>query len=141
MIFGLTRSTTSADFARAALEGVAFQVADLIDAANADAAKPLQALRVDGGMARNAWFLQCQADILGLPVLQAPHGESTALGAAFLAGLKAGLWKDVEALRQLTQEAKRFEPKTADEIRQQRLAHWRKAVQAAIGFHKQLSRP
>jgi glycerol kinase len=140
MIFGLTRSTTSADFARAALEGVAFQVADLIDAANADAAKPLQALRVDGGMARNAWFLQCQADILGLPVLQAPHGESTALGAAFLAGLKAGVWKDLEALRHLTQEAKRFEPKTPDEIRQQRLAYWRKAVQAAIGFHKQLSR-
>jgi glycerol kinase len=141
MIFGLTRSTTSADFARAALEGVAFQVADLVDAANADAAKPLQALRVDGGMARNAWFLQCQADILGLPVLQAPHGESTALGAAFLAGLKAGVWKDLEALRHLTQEAQRFEPKTADEIRQQRLAYWRKAVQAAIGFHKQLSRP
>src|SRR6202041_2265055 len=89
VIFGLTRATTAADLGRAALEGVAFQVADLIDAAVRDLATPLRSLQVDGGMARNAWFLQCQADILGLPVVQAAQSESTALGAAFLAGLKA----------------------------------------------------
>src|SRR4029077_5609416 len=95
VLFGLTRGTTAADVSRATLEGVAFQVADLIGAAGDDTGQPLEALRVDGGMARNAWFLQCQADFLGLPVLQGPHSESTALGAAFLAGLRVGLWPDV----------------------------------------------
>src|SRR5207248_4916850 len=84
VLFGLTRGTTAADLGRAALEGVAFQVADLVDAAGKDAGAPLSSLRVDGGMARNAWFLQRQADVLGLPVLAAAHGEATALGAAYL---------------------------------------------------------
>src|SRR5262249_11525096 len=92
VIFGLTRGTTAADLARAALEGVAFQVAELIEAAGNDAGQPLHSLRVDGGMARNAWFLQRQADILGLQVLQSPQSESTALGAAYLAGLRVGTW-------------------------------------------------
>ena len=61
-------------------------------------------------MARNAWFLQCQADVLGLPVLQAPQSEATALGAAFLAGLRAGVWPDLESLRRLTADGRRFEP-------------------------------
>ena len=89
-IFGLTRGTTKADVARAALEGVAFQVADLIDAARSDMGSTLATLRVDGGMARNDWFLQYQADTLGMPVLRSPASESTALGAAFLAGFKIG---------------------------------------------------
>jgi glycerol kinase len=135
VLFGLTRGTTAADLARAALEGVAFQVADLIEAAHQDAAQPLAALRVDGGMARNAWFLQSQADILGIPVLQAPQSESTALGAAFLAGLKAGVWPDLDSLRRLTQQARRFEPHLAPEQRQSRLGQWRKAVQAVIGYY------
>ena len=106
VLFGLTRGTTPADLARATLEGVAFQVADLIDAAGKDAGAPLLSLRVDGGMARNAWFLQCQADVLGLPVLQAPQSESTALGAAFLAGLQAGVWPDLDSLRRLAGESR-----------------------------------
>src|SRR5204862_1590861 len=85
VIFGLTRATAAADLARAALEGVAFQVADLIDAAANDMGGSLAELRVDGGMARNDWFLRRQADVLGLPVLRAAQSESTALGAAFLA--------------------------------------------------------
>src|SRR5207244_7366624 len=87
VLFGLTRGTTAADLSRATLEGVAFQVADLIDAAALDAGARLRGLRVDGGMARNAWFLQCQADVLGLPVEQSSTSEATALGAASLAGL------------------------------------------------------
>src|SRR5256885_14815081 len=75
VLFGLTRGTTAAELSRAALEGVAFQVADLVEAAGKDAGEPLHNLRVDGGMARNAWFLQFQADILGLPVLQAAQSE------------------------------------------------------------------
>jgi glycerol kinase len=135
VIFGLTRGTTTADLSRATLEGVAFQVADLIEVASNDTGKPLGALRVDGGMARNAWFLQCQADVLGLPVLQSSQSESTALGAAFLAGLKAGIWKNIDSLRQLAQEARRFEPKLAEAERKQRLERWRKAVRTVISFY------
>jgi glycerol kinase len=134
VVFGLTRSTTGADLTRAALEGVAFQVVDLIEAAGKDAGRPLQGLRVDGGMARNALFLQRQADLLGLPVLQSPDVESTARGAAYLAGLKAGVWPDLEALRRLGAAARRFEPGLAEEARRQRLAQWRRAVQAVIAF-------
>ncbi|HJZ60349.1 MAG TPA: glycerol kinase GlpK, partial [Gemmataceae bacterium] len=99
VIFGLTRATSAADLGRAALEGVAFQVADLIDAAVKDlagepgGASPRSgtvALKVDGGMARNDWFLQCQADMLGRPVVRAAQSESTALGAAMLAAVGAG---------------------------------------------------
>src|SRR5262249_23728996 len=134
VLFGLTRGTTAADLARAALDGVAFQVADLIEAANKDAGSHLQSLRVDGGMARNAWFLQRQADLLGLPVLQSPHSESTALGAAFLAGLHVGVWPDLESLRRLPHEGGRFDPQLSAKQREQQLAEWRRAVQAVISF-------
>jgi glycerol kinase len=136
VLFGLTRGTTAAELSRAALEGVALQVADLIEAAGKDAGQPLHSLRVDGGMARNAWFLQCQADLLGLPVLQAAQSESTALGAAFLAGLKAGIWRDLDSLRRLSQQEKEFEPKMATPERERRLKQWRRAVQSVIAFYK-----
>src|SRR5262245_15724598 len=92
VIFGLTRATRDADLGRAALEGVAFQVADLLDAAERDVGTPAGRtipLKVDGGMSANDWFLQFQADVLGRSVVRAAHGESTALGAAFLAAVGA----------------------------------------------------
>src|SRR5262249_29973741 len=135
VLFGLTRGTTAADVSRATLEGVALQVADLVDAAARDAGQPLQALRADGGMARNAWFLQCQADLLGLPVLQSPYPESTALGATFLAGLKAGVWQDLQALQSLPYSGRRFEPRLSQEQRQHRLEEWHRAVRAVIAFY------
>jgi glycerol kinase len=135
VLFGLTRGTTAAEIACATLDGVACQVADLIDAAGSDAGRPLDSLRVDGGMAGNAWFLQRQADLLGLPVLPSPHRESTALGAAFLAGLKAGVWSSLDSLRKLVPPAQRFGPKIAASERQARLAQWRRAVQAVIAFY------
>jgi glycerol kinase len=135
VLFGLTRGTTAADLGRAALEGVAFQVADLVEAAGRDAGAPLASLRVDGGMARNAWFLQRQADVLGLPVLQAPQSESTALGAAYLAGLRAGVWPDLDSLRRLGRPARRFEPQWSADERSRRLARWRKAVGAVVAFY------
>jgi glycerol kinase len=135
VLFGVTRGTTSADLGRAALEGVAYQVADLIEAAAADAGAPLRALRVDGGMARNAWFLQCQADVLGLQVVQSPHSEATALGAAYLAGLLAGVWTGTDALRRLSPEGRRFEPRLPAEERHRRVERWRRAVAAVIGFY------
>lgn len=135
VLFGLTRGTTAADLARSALEGVAFQVADLIEAAGKDVNAPLQSLRVDGGMARNARFLQMQADILGIPVLQSPHSESTALGAALLAGLKVGVWPDLDSVRRLAHEARRFEPRLLAEERHQRMTQWHRAIKAVIAFY------
>jgi glycerol kinase len=136
VLFGLTRGTTAAEMCRAALEGVAFQVVDLIDAAGQDVGTPMRKLRVDGGMARNAWFLQCQANLLGIPVLQAPISESTALGAAYLAGLKVGVWPDFDCLRRMVQEPRQFDPRLAEEVRRARVAEWRKAVQTVIAFYR-----
>jgi glycerol kinase len=135
VLFGVTRGTTAADLGRAALEGVAFQVADLIDAAAKDAGQPLKELRVDGGMAANAWFLQCQADTLGLPVMASPDREATARGAAYLAGLKAGVWAGEDGLRKLTADGKRFLPRIGTEERTRKLTRWRRAVQAVIAFY------
>ncbi len=136
VLFGLTRGTGAAELARATLHGVACQVADLVEAAGRDSGQPIESLRVDGGMARNSWFLQCQADLLGMPVLQAQESECTALGAAFLAGLRIGLWPNVQHLRGLIQEAKRFEPQVPPDERDRRLCQWRKAVKTVIDFYR-----
>jgi glycerol kinase len=138
VLFGLTRATSRAELARAALEGVAFQVADLLDAAMDDTGAPLAELRVDGGMAKNAWFLQFQADILGKPVCQAVQTESTAQGAAFLAGIHAGLWS-IEQLRQEMARPRRFEPKLTSAARSRRLHQWRRAVRTVVEFYKDQS--
>jgi glycerol kinase len=131
-IFGLTRNTGPAELARAALEGVAFQVADLLSAAGADAGTPPDVLRVDGGMTRNKWLLQRQADILGISVQRSAQLEATALGAAFLAGLGAGVWKDLDELRKIAAAGPRFEPAWGDGERQTRVRQWRRAVRATI---------
>ena len=136
VLFGLTRGTTAADVSRATLEGVAYQVADLIDAAANDAGSRLRALRVDGGMARNGWFLQCQADLLGLPVEQSATSEATALGAAYLAGLAAGTWPDLESLRKLARPARTFAPRLDESERRRRGDRWRRAVRSVIEFYQ-----
>ncbi len=135
VLFGLTRNTTAADLGRATLEGVAFQVADLVAAAAQDAPASASALRVDGGMARNAWFLQCQADLLGLPVQAAADSEATARGAAFLAGLHLGIWPDEAALRALVPPMRAFTPSLPEDERQRRRTRWQRAVRAVIDFY------
>jgi glycerol kinase len=138
VIFGLTRATTAADLGRAALEGVAFQVADLIDAAVKDsvgtASDSPRPLKVDGGMSANDWFLRFQADVLSRPVARAAQAESTALGAAFLGAVGAGL-TDEENLSAIGSTATRFEPKMPAADRDRKLAAWRKAVKAVVGFY------
>jgi glycerol kinase len=130
-LFGLTRATTVADLARATLEGVAFQVADLIDAMNADLPTPLADLRVDGGMARSDPFLQFQADLLGLTLKRSPQVESTALGAALLAGLGVGLWPDASAAAELLQTGGRaFTPRRDAPWRAATLGRWQRAVES-----------
>lgn len=132
-IFGLTRATSVADLARATLEGVAFQVADLIRAMDQDLGSPLSEIRADGGMARSDPFLQFQADLLGLPIRRSPQTESTALGAALLAGLGAGLWPDVGAAVELIGAAgQMFNPVRDDAWRSQAQGRWRRAVETVI---------
>lgn len=137
VLFGLTRNTSAADLARAVLEGVALQVVDLVAAADADTGSPLQTLRVDGGMAKNAWFLQCQANLLGRAVQPSLEKEATALGAAFLAGLQAGVWPDLASIKKLTQVSHRIETALDQAARERKLATWRRAVQAAIAFYSE----
>jgi glycerol kinase len=136
-IFGLTRATTVADLARATLEGVAFQVADLIDAMNTDLAEPLSEMRVDGGMARSDPFLQFQADVLGLPLRRSPQVESTALGAALLAGLGVGLFPDPTSAASLLEAGgQSFSTGRDASWREATLSRWRKAVATARGHYR-----
>jgi glycerol kinase len=129
-IFGLTRATTVADLARATLEGVAFQVADLIDAMNADLPTHLADLRVDGGMARSDPFLQFQADLLDLTLRRSPQAESTALGAALLAGLGVGLWPHPQAAADLLHSGSQaFTPSRDRAWRTATLRRWQHAVE------------
>src|SRR5262249_491218 len=107
----------------------------LIEATAKDTSQPLPSLRVDGGMADNAWFLQTQADVLGLPVITAAFSEATARGAAFLAGLKVGIWPDLDSITRLIPPGRRFDPHLAEEERRRRLDRWHRAVKAVIDFY------
>ncbi len=128
-IVGLTRGSTRAHIARAAVESIAFQTADLIDAMRRDSGHPLGELRVDGGAARNDLLLQFQADLLGVPVLRPANTETTAFGAAALAGLGAGFWQDESELAALWSLEKRFEPRMSRDSAAARRARWTQAVE------------
>jgi glycerol kinase len=109
-LIGITRGTSAAHIARAALESIAYQVADLLDAMGADAGIPLKELRVDGGAATNNMLMQCQADLLGVPVVRPSVTETTALGAAYLAGIAVGFWKSADEVSGQWKVDRRFEP-------------------------------
>jgi glycerol kinase len=134
LIIGLTRGTTRAHLARAALESIAFQVADVVESMARDTGTPPIELRVDGGAAANNVLLQFQADLLGLPVVRPVTTESTALGAAFLAGLGAGVWHTPNELTALWKAERRFEPALDPTHRAERLARWRTARDRACGW-------
>lgn len=127
-IFGLTRGTTRAHIARAALESIAFQSADVLEAMQKDSGKTLKELRVDGGATANDLLMQFQADLLGVPVVRPKVLETTALGAAYLAGLTVDLWKSRDEIAAQWQVQKRFEPRMAAGEREQRMGRWREAV-------------
>jgi glycerol kinase len=133
-IVGMTRGTTAAHIARAALESIAFQVADVIDAMAADAPAPLQELRVDGGAARNDLLMQEQADLLGVPVSRPAVTETTALGAAYLAGLATGVWSGPDDLASHWRLDRCFEPSAPSEVVAERRARWSAAVERAKGW-------
>ncbi len=133
-ILGLTRFANKGHIARAALEAVAFQTREVLDAVAADTGVLRAELRVDGGMSSNATLLQFQADILGVPVVRPTIVETTALGAAYAAGLAVGLWPDREALRALWQEDRRWLPTIDAPAREALLARWRDAVRRTFDW-------
>jgi glycerol kinase len=133
-IVGISRGTGAAHIARAALEGIALQNADVLQAMQADAGMPILELRVDGGASRNDLLMQFQSDILGVPVLRPQITETTALGAAGLAGLAIGFWENEAALAQHWQCEQRFEPGMSDDERQARLARWKEAITRSAGW-------
>ncbi len=129
LLIGLRRDTKPGHIARAALESIAFQVADVLEAVESETGTPLGALRVDGGAAVNDLLMQFQADVLGVPVVRPRVTETTALGAAYLAGLATGFWANPQALKSSRQDDARFEPRMDATERASRRAHWRRAVE------------
>ena len=134
---GLTRGTTKAHIARAALEGIAFQVADLLTAMRADAGIPLTELRVDGGASRNDLLMQIQADLLGVPVVRPKVSETTALGAAYLAGLATGFWASTAETATQWQVDQRYEPKMNRDESNALQRQWQRAVERSKGWIEQ----
>ena len=134
LLIGLTRGTGLPELARATVDSMAYQVRDVLDAMEADARAPLDRLRVDGGAAVNDELLQFQADLLGVPVERPVVTETTALGAAFLAGLATGYWSGIDEIAATWALDRRFEPQMAGADRDRLLRGWRAAVGRSLGW-------
>jgi len=135
-IVGLTRGSTREHIARAALESIAYQTRDVLDCMRNDSGITLSELRVDGGAARNNFLMQFQADVLGIPVVRPANTETTAAGAAFLAGLAVDFWSSVDELSETWQAEQTFEPQMSDDTRRQLVDHWTRAVERASNWIK-----
>jgi len=134
-IVGLTRGSSAGHIARAALESIVYQVADLMDAVQTDTGTPLVELRVDGGASANDALMQFQADVLGVPVVRPSMTETTALGAAYLAGLGSGLWKQTRTITELQREERRFEPHMARALVNALRERWNEAISRSRGWN------
>ncbi|MEO8749053.1 MAG: FGGY-family carbohydrate kinase, partial [Allobranchiibius sp.] len=134
VIVGLTRFNNRNHICRAALEATAFQSREVVDAMNADSGVALTELKVDGGMVVNETLMQFQADILGVPVIRPVVSETTALGAAYAAGLAVGFWKDEAELRKQWAEDKRWTPKMDDDKVKWLYSKWNKAVERTLNW-------
>ncbi|MCI2170946.1 glycerol kinase GlpK [Schleiferilactobacillus perolens] len=133
-VFGITRGTTREDFIKATLQSLAYQTRDVVNTMNADTGIPIQALRVDGGAANNNYLMQFQADILGIPIERAANLETTAMGAAFLAGLAVGYWDNPDELETIVNIGRRFAPTMPADEREYLYAGWQQAVAATQMF-------
>ncbi len=131
LISGLTRASGKAHIVRAALESIAFQSKELIDAMEADSGQPIEELRVDGGAAVNNFLMQFQADILGKTVVRPADVETTALGAAYLAGIAEGVWSGVDEVESFWRIERRFEPQMPAKRRDELIHGWEDAVARA----------
>jgi glycerol kinase len=134
IVAGLTGYSNKHHIARAVLEAVAYQTRDVADAMTRDAATPLTGMKVDGGMTANALLMQFQADVLGVRVTRSAIRETTALGAAYAAGLAVGFWSDFSELRKQWREDRTWEPLMSAEERERRVAGWRKALERSMGW-------
>ena len=132
-IVGLTRGTGRAHLARATLEAIAYQTADAVHAMEAASGVPLEILKADGGAVHNAWLMKFQADVLGVPVVVPEISETTALGAAYLAGVTVGLWSEQD-VRSMWREAARYEPRMSADQRDGLLVDWRRALDRSRGW-------
>src|SRR5229473_8480388 len=128
LLTGITAATSPAHIARAALESIAYQTRELVAAMEADSGERLSELRVDGGAAANGFLMQFQADILGRPIVRPVDIETTALGAAYLAGLACGFWKSVEEIESFWQAERRFEPQMEPAVRERLFGEWKSTV-------------
>ena len=135
-IVGISRGTTAAHIARAAMDSIAFQSAELLECMQQDSQVPLQELRVDGGGSSNNAMMQFQADILGIPVIRPRVTETTALGAAYLAGLAVGFWRDQAEIAAQWQVDRRFEPTMSEDERQSLMSTWKRAVQRSMDWDR-----
>jgi glycerol kinase len=133
-VFGLTRGTSKEHFVRATLESLAYQTKDVLTAMEADSGIALKNLRVDGGVVKNDFLMQFQSDILNVPVERSVISETTALGAAYLAGLAVGYWKDRDEIAKQWNKDREFQPEMSQEIQEQLYGGWKKAVKAAMAF-------
>lgn len=133
-IFGLTRGTERKHLVRGVLESIAYQTRDVLTAMEADAELSLHALKVDGGATSNPFLMQFQSDILNVPVERAAQHETTVLGAAYFAGLGAGLWSNYQELAKQWQASQQYQPRMLEEIRESLYDGWKRAVRAAISF-------
>jgi glycerol kinase len=134
VIVGLTAYANRGHIARAALEAAAWQSREVVDAANAAADVPFTELRVDGGMTANELLMQFQADVLGVPVIRPSVTETTALGAAYAAGLATGFWSDQAELKERWEEDRRWEPRMDEKDREREYARWKKAVSRSLDW-------
>jgi glycerol kinase len=139
VIVGLTAYANRGHIARAALEAAAWQSREVVDAANAVADVPFTELRVDGGMTANELLMQFQADVLGVPVIRPRITETTALGAAYAAGLAVGFWSDLYDLRERWSEGRRWQPSMDEQTREREYAHWKRAVERSLDWVQPLS--
>jgi glycerol kinase len=128
-IVGLTRYVTKAHMVRATLEAICFQCREVVDAMAEDSARPISALKVDGGATVNDFLMQLQADILGVPVVRPAVRETTSLGAAYAAGLGVGAFSSTQELRKFWQQDRAFEPRWTTDRREEALRGWKKAVE------------
>lgn len=133
-VFGITRGTNRNDFIKATLQAIAYQSRDVLDTMQSDTGVDIPVLKVDGGAANNNYLLQFQADIINIPVQKAADLETTALGAAFLAGLSVGYWKDIDEIIAVYSEGKTFQPNMSAEKRDHLYQGWKKAVAATRAF-------
>ena len=136
-VFGVTRGTTKNDFVKATVQSIAYQVRDVIDTMQEDTDMKIPVLKVDGGAAMNNYLMQFQSDIIGIEIARAKNLETTALGAAFLAGLAVGFWKDLDEIKKLNEAGETFTPSMNNARKEQLYRGWKKAVHATRTFSEE----